>query len=354
MPDSTSVQSILDAADQAAAVGDIAAAGDLLQQAVHLQEAHLGPDHPDLANTLNNLGVACEKTGRLKEAAACYRRAYEIAAAAFAPDHPFVVTSRKNLAEFYETHGKVMEPVADVAPAATTPPSTVSPPITPASKPATGSDAPRATKTPAWGIAAVAVAVIVVLALGTTLMRRPAAPDTSISPDPRPAAETPSAPAPATPRDAAASNAPAAAPDPGRASDEPAARSTSPGRGSAPEGRTRSTPAASQPTVARAQVCRRFSQAGSPDWKCEPAGGTVAPGTLVYYTRIKATSATTVEHRWYHGDALQQRVRLDVSANSEPGYRTFSRLTIGATGRWRVELRSTSGTLLHEEQFTVR
>jgi hypothetical protein len=106
--------------------------------------------------------------------------------------------------------------------------------------------------------------------------------------------------------------------------------------------------------VARAQVCRRFSQAGSPDWKCEQAGATVAPGTLVYYTRIKATSATTVEHRWYHDDELQQRVRLSVAANSEPGYRTFSRLTIGATGRWRVELRTASGTLLHEERFNVR
>jgi hypothetical protein len=347
MSDSTSVQPILDAADQAAAIGDIAAAGDLLQQAVHLQEAHLGPNHPDLANTLNNLGVACEKTGRLKEAAACYRRAHEIAAAAFEPDHPFVVTSRKNLAEFYETHGKVMEPMPVVAPAPTTPPPALAPPITPASGPATGHEARSAPKTPPLRIAAVIAAVIVVVALGALFMRRPASPDKS----PR-AAETPSTPA--APRDAAASNAPSAAPDPGRASNEPAAPSTSPGRGSAPEGRTGSTPAASQPTVARAQVCRRLSQTGSPDWKCEPAGGTVAAGTLVYYTRIKATSATTVEHRWYHGGELQQRVRLDVSANSDPGYRTFSRLTIGATGRWRVELRSPSGTLLHEEQFTVR
>jgi len=346
MSDSTSVQPILDAADQAAAGGDIAAAGDLLQQAVHLQETHLGPDHPDLANTLNNLGVAFEKTGRLKEAADCYRRAYEIAAAAFAPDHPFVVTSRKNLAEFYETHGKVMEAVAVVAPASTTPPPAVSPPLTPESKP-TRSEAPPAPKTPLRIVAAVIVAVIVVVALGTILMRRPASPDKS-----PPSTETPSAPA--TPRDAVASSAPSATPEPGRASNEPAAPSASSGRGSAPDGRVRSTPAAAQPTVARAQVCKRFSQAGSPDWKCEPAGGTVAAGTLVYYTRIKATSATSVEHRWYHGDELQQRVRLDVSANSDPGYRTFSRLTIGATGRWRVELRSTSGTLLHEEQFTVR
>jgi hypothetical protein len=331
MSDSTSVQPILDAADQAAAIGDIAAAGDLLQQAVHLQETHLGPDHPDLANTLNNLGVAFEKTGRLKEAADCYRRAHEIAVAAFEPDHPFVVTSRKNLAEFYETHGKNMEPVAVIASALPTPPPAVA----------------LRTKTPTSRVTAVIIAAVVVLALGAILMRRPGAPDQSPA-----VVEMPSAPA--TQRDAVSSNAPPASPDPGRAPNEPAGRSTSPGSASAPEARTRSTAAASPPTVARAQVCRRFSQAGSPDWKCEPAGGTVAAGTLVYYTRIKATSATSVEHRWYHGDELQQRVRLDVSANSNPGYRTFSRLTIGATGRWRVELRSSGGTLLHEEQFTVR
>ena len=34
----------------------------LLRQAARLQEASLGPRHPDLANTLNNLGIVCEIT----------------------------------------------------------------------------------------------------------------------------------------------------------------------------------------------------------------------------------------------------------------------------------------------------
>jgi hypothetical protein len=80
----------------------------------------------------------------------------------------------------------------------------------------------------------------------------------------------------------------------------------------------------------------------------------VAPGSLVYYTRIKAASATAVEHRWYHGDDLQQRVSLSVAANPTAGYRTYSRLAVSAAGSWRVELRTTGGTLLHEERFTVR
>ena len=115
-----------------------------------------------------------------------------------------------------------------------------------------------------------------------------------------------------------------------------------------------STRAAAQPTVADARVCRRFSPTGSGEWRCDRAGSSVAPGSLVYYTRIKAATATTVEHRWYHRDDLQQRVVLDVAANSTAGYRTYSRLAVTAPGMWRVELRTSSGTLLHEERFNVR
>ena len=61
MPDSTSAQPILDAAEQAAVVGDIHAAEQLLRQAVRLQETHLGPHHPDLANTLNNLASSARR-----------------------------------------------------------------------------------------------------------------------------------------------------------------------------------------------------------------------------------------------------------------------------------------------------
>ena len=41
-------------------------------------------------------------------------------------------------------------------------------------------------------------------------------------------------------------------------------------------------------------------------------------------------------------ERLVQTVRLDISANQGPGYRTYSRQTISAerAGNWRVELRS--------------
>jgi hypothetical protein len=343
MPDSSSVQPILDAAEKAAADGDIDAAEQLLRRAVRLQEANLGRHHPDLANTLNNLGVVCEKTGRLDEADGCYRRAYEIAAAAFEPDHPFVVTSRKNLADFCEANGRVIEPPVTVAAApSASPPPAVSLPAAVARTATEG--APPAAKQPEVQIAKssplrIALIVLLVLsAIGAIVMWRRSRPEESSSPDRPPAAQGPieSATQP-------------------NAADSAGLVAAAPGGPSTPA-QTDSARATGQPIVAEAQVCLRFSTAGSPEWRCEQAaaGASVAPGSLVYYTRIKAASATTVEHRWYRGDDLQQRTRLPVAANSSAGYRTYSRLAVSAAGRWRVELRTTDGTLLHEERFTVR
>ena len=195
MPDSTSAQPILDAAEQAAVVGDIDAAEQLLRQAVRLQETQLGPHHPDLANTLNNLGVVCEKTGRLDEAESCYRRAYDISAAAFDPDHPFVITSRKNLADFCEAHGRTIEPPASAtaAPSASPPqpvaPSTIEPATSEDARPAAKPRGFQITRSSPLTIALVAVLVLAVL--GAIVMRRPSRPEESSSPDLPPAAQAP-------------------------------------------------------------------------------------------------------------------------------------------------------------------
>ncbi len=55
-------------AEQAANAGDYATAEPLLREAALLQEAALGPLHPDLANTLNNLAVVCELTDKMADA----------------------------------------------------------------------------------------------------------------------------------------------------------------------------------------------------------------------------------------------------------------------------------------------
>ena len=109
MPEPREARSIIENAEQAAAAGNYASAEDLLREAVALQEQTLGPHHPDLANTLNNLGVVCEMTDNPIDAEHYFRRAYAIATATLAPDHPFVATSSKNLHDFCAARGRPAE-----------------------------------------------------------------------------------------------------------------------------------------------------------------------------------------------------------------------------------------------------
>ena len=57
-------------AEQAAIANDLVLADELLRGAARIQEAELGPLHPDLANTLDNFAIVAEKTGRLGDAEA--------------------------------------------------------------------------------------------------------------------------------------------------------------------------------------------------------------------------------------------------------------------------------------------
>src|SRR5688572_6157644 len=109
MPEPREARSIVEEAEQAAAAGNYASAEDLLRQAAALQEQTLGAQHPDLANTLNNLGVVCEMTDNPIDAEHYFRRAHAIAIAALSPDHPFVATSRKNLHDFCAARGRPQE-----------------------------------------------------------------------------------------------------------------------------------------------------------------------------------------------------------------------------------------------------
>ncbi len=103
--------------------------------------------------------------------------------------------------------------------------------------------------------------------------------------------------------------------------------------------------------VVDANVCKDLQVTGN--WRCEPPSRPVAPGRLVFYTRIKSPTNAKILHRWYQGDRLRQAVELIIRANPGSGYRTFSRQTVNS-GEWRVELRASDGTLLREERFTVR
>jgi tetratricopeptide (TPR) repeat protein len=76
--------------------------GHLLEQVLKIQEKLLGPEHLDLAQTLNNLGVLRHTQGRQAEAEAFYLWALEICDAQGNPQDQDAVNLRQNYAAFLQ------------------------------------------------------------------------------------------------------------------------------------------------------------------------------------------------------------------------------------------------------------
>jgi hypothetical protein len=174
---------------------------------------------------------------------------------------------------------------------------------------------------------------------------QPAATPQSASPEGSPALTPPAvAPGAATPPAARTpAPAPSAAPPPPSAAAQPA--------GPPPAARASAPPTGGDGlSIGEASLCTRLA----PGYRCEPARSPVRPGSLTFYTRVIATSPTSIVHRWYRGNELRQAVRLQVPPR-RGGFRTYSRATVSPSeGEWRVELRSRDGRLLHTETFVVR
>ena len=334
MPEQREARSIIENAEQAAAAGNYVFAEDLLREAAALQEQTLGPHHPDLANTLNNLGVVCEMTDNPIDAEHYFRRAHAIATASLAPDHPFVATSSKNLHDFCSVRGRPVElPPSPPEVAAwlegPAPPPALDNESSSSSNDEVATPSPpqkfsRVLALGALGVVALLVVVLLVAAPWDSPAEKTSStsspPATTIAPVREPVETTPTAPPPAL-----------IVPPP------PAPIAPSP--------RTANS------SVAAARLCTAIA-----DWRCETAGSPVPAGPMFFYTQVKSATATTIEHRWYQGDRLHRAVQLRIEANPGAGYRTYSRNTISGErgGDWRVELRSADGTVLHEERFTVR
>ena len=92
--------------------------GHLLEQVVKIQEKLLGPDHLDLVQTLNNLGVLRHTQGRQAEAEAFYRWALEICEAQGHPLDQDAANLRQNYAAFLQEIGRHYEADAVKAQAA--------------------------------------------------------------------------------------------------------------------------------------------------------------------------------------------------------------------------------------------
>lgn len=89
-----------------AEAGDAAGAPPLLERVVRIQEKTLGPKHPDLAFALGNLGYALSKLGNYPSARDHYQRAVDILEVA-APSHPELGRFLDGLGEAYSEMGDI-------------------------------------------------------------------------------------------------------------------------------------------------------------------------------------------------------------------------------------------------------
>ncbi|MFC9639894.1 tetratricopeptide repeat protein [Streptomyces mirabilis] len=77
----------------------------LEERALQVTEATLGPDHPDTATRLGNLGATLSNLGRHTEALPLEERALRITEATLGPDHPTTALRQSNLARLRQALG---------------------------------------------------------------------------------------------------------------------------------------------------------------------------------------------------------------------------------------------------------
>ena len=86
-----------------------AEAEPLFRRALVICEQALGPDHPHMATSLNNLAGLLHAQGRLAEAESLYRRALAICEQALGPDRPETAICLNGLAGLLYTQGRSAE-----------------------------------------------------------------------------------------------------------------------------------------------------------------------------------------------------------------------------------------------------
>jgi eukaryotic-like serine/threonine-protein kinase len=77
----------------------------LYERALAIREKALGPDHPEVAASLNNLALVQYATGRYVDARELYERGLAIWERAVGADHPEVARSLDNIAKLHRATG---------------------------------------------------------------------------------------------------------------------------------------------------------------------------------------------------------------------------------------------------------
>jgi Protein of unknown function (DUF2914)/Tetratricopeptide repeat len=347
------IESILDSAQRAASSGDYALAESLLREVARLQAETLGPQHPALANTFNNLGVVCERAHNLLDAGKFYRQAFSIASACLDAEDPLVITSRNNFNEFHRALGLVdttaFPPVDVAAPVGQH--DRLETTAERADDPNISMTAPTFSSKRLAVVAGIAIAVALASALASLWPRAPIElqaveqralelgyPLEKVSPTPsqESAPSQPSATGRIAQRPASVT-----VTRPPAASTEPAVSKT-----------TVPTSTHGDARVIEVSLCESLSTTGG-RWECTPASDPEASGLLYFYTRIVSPTSSRIHHRWYQNGVLRQDVSLDLQANPSAGYRTYSRHRVDP-GDWRVAVVDADGAVLREERVAVR
>lgn len=92
--------------------GRYAQAKELNERALTIRERKLGSDHPDVARSVNTLAIIYVSLGRFPEAQALFERALAIRERVLGPDHPDVAQILINLANFQNDRGRRTEALA--------------------------------------------------------------------------------------------------------------------------------------------------------------------------------------------------------------------------------------------------
>ena len=396
MAELSEIEWIIGEAKQATSAGDDATAERALRRALRLQEAGLGLAHPDVANTLNDLGFVCDRLGRPDEAEFLYRRALGIARRTREPDHPNIATSLQNLANFYraqgrpEKLGKASEgrspesglPEVNAAEGSWDEAETteeMARPTTPAvAVPVTHSQGDTSQQSqsqtvsvwfaqPVVLVVGTAIALLLVVWLlfvgnaqpelgdqdgagtGTSLQASggergtvgvgpagsPASSGSEAMPNAEDAAVT-SLVAPASADGIASVPEPSSDRLPATVADEGGDASPEP---AARRPDTRATPVvAASSVVVAAEICTQLDTRGADgatlaEWQCDPVVDRAAPEPLFFYTRIRSRTNTTVGHQWFRDGVLEDEIDLDIGANDGRGYRTYSSHTVSPQER---------------------
>lgn len=87
------------------------AAKVFLSRSLEMRQRVLGPDHPDCAQSLNNLAALHTERREYETAEDMYEKALDIRKKALSPDHPSLAYTLKHLAMLYKRRVRPLVPV---------------------------------------------------------------------------------------------------------------------------------------------------------------------------------------------------------------------------------------------------